>query len=116
LLRSTNRLVFVMKTMCVFGKAGVESLYVLWVLVKFLVQEVKLSRYTKTLQVELAHCTQYDVDVEGGATAPDTRRLTIAGHIYVNFVVFSFSNAPGTKYLDSVSMQKEDTSKMSCSQ
>ena len=61
---------FVMKTMCVFGKVGIEFSYFLWVLVKFLGQEVKLSGDTKTLQAELAHFTQYDVDIQGGSRAP----------------------------------------------
>jgi hypothetical protein len=73
-LNRTNRFVFVTKTICVFREAGIEFLYVLWVLVKFLVQEVKPSRDTKTLQVQLAHCAQYDVDIQGGAEPLDTRR------------------------------------------
>jgi hypothetical protein len=46
----------------------------------------------------------------------DTRRLTAEGLVCDNFVVFSFSSASGTKYLDTVSMQKEDTSNISRSQ
>jgi len=69
-LNRTNRFVFVMKTICVFCKAEIEFLYVLWVLVKFSVEGVKLSRDTKTLQVQLAHCTQNDVAIWGGARVP----------------------------------------------
>ena len=54
----------------VFGKAGIEFLYVLSVLVRVAVQAVKLSRHTNTFQVESAHFTLYDIYIQGGARAP----------------------------------------------
>ena len=106
-LNRTNRFVFVTNTICVFCKAGIEFLYVLWAHVKFLLQGVKLSRGTKTLQVQLAHCTQYGAAVPSYWTFNSRRSCVRYFH---RLIVFRrFRNYIFTQYV-SVSVQKEDDS------